>query len=65
MKHVFPLALVAVAIILALLLRTIVAPIYLLAGVIITYAATLGTIVLVFLDGFGFTGLDFTIPIIV
>jgi RND superfamily putative drug exporter len=65
MKHVFPLALAIVAVILALLLQALLGPIYLLIGVVLTYAATLGTIVLVFLDGAGFAGLDFTIPIIV
>ena len=65
MEHVFPLAIAIVAIILALLLRAVVAPIYLLIGVVITYAATLGVITLVFLNGFGFVGLDFTIPIVV
>ncbi len=65
MKHVFPLALAIVAVILALLLQAVLAPAYLLVGVVLTYAATLGAIVLVFLDGAGFVGLDFTIPIIV
>jgi RND superfamily putative drug exporter len=65
MKHVFPLALAIVAVILALLLAAVLGPLYLLIGVVLTYAATLGTIVLVFLDGAGFAGLDFTIPIIV
>jgi putative drug exporter of the RND superfamily len=65
MKHVFPLALAIVAVILALLLQAVLAPFYLLVGVVLTYAATLGTIVFVFLDGAGFAGLDFTIPIIV
>jgi putative drug exporter of the RND superfamily len=64
-KHVFPLALAIVAVILALLLQAVLAPIYLLIGVVITYAATIGTISLVFLDGAGFAGLDFTIPIII
>jgi RND superfamily putative drug exporter len=64
-EHVFPLALAIVAVILALLLRALVAPIYLLLGVILTYVATLGVITLVFLDGAGFEGLDFTIPIVV
>ena len=36
-----------------------------LIGVVLTYAATIGAIVFVFLDGAGFAGLDFTIPIIV
>jgi putative drug exporter of the RND superfamily len=65
MEHVFPLALLIVAVILALLLRSLVAPILLLIGVVLTYVATLGVITLVFLDGFGFAGLDFTIPIVV
>lgn len=65
MQHVFPLALVIVALILALLLRALIAPIYLLIGVVLTYAATLGAITLIFLRGLGFVGLDFTIPIIV
>ena len=64
-KHVFPLALGIVAVILALLLRALIAPIYLLIGVVLTYVATLGVITLVFINGFGFVGLDFTIPIIV
>jgi putative drug exporter of the RND superfamily len=64
-EHVFPLALAIVAVILALLLRALLAPLYLLVGVVLTYVATLGVISLVFLDGFGFVGLDFTIPIVV
>ncbi len=65
MEHIFPLALGIVAVILALLLRALVAPLYLLVGVVLTYTATLGVITLVFVDGFGFEGLDFTIPIVV
>lgn len=64
-EHVFPLALAIVAVILALLLRALIAPLYLLVGVVLTYVATLGIITLVFLDGFNFEGLDFTIPIVV
>ena len=64
-EHVFPLALAIVAVILALLLRALLAPLYLLLGVVLTYAATLGVITLVFIKGFGFVGLDFTIPIVV
>ncbi len=64
-EHVFPLALVIVAVILALLLRALLAPLYLLFGVVLTFVATLGVITLVFINGFGFEGLDFTIPIVV
>lgn len=65
MEHILPLALGIVFIILALLLRALVAPVYLLIGVVLTYVATLGAISLVFLDGAGFVGLDFSIPIVV
>jgi RND superfamily putative drug exporter len=64
MEHVFPLALAIVAVILALLLRALLAPVYLLVGVVLTYVATLGVITLVFIKGLGFSGLDFTIPIV-
>lgn len=64
-KHVFPLALGIVAIILGLLLRALLAPLYLLVGVVLTYVATLGVITLVFIEGLGYVGLDFTIPIII
>ncbi len=63
--HIFPLALAIVAVILGLLLRAVLAPLYLLVGVVLTYVATLGVISLVFLDGLGYEGLDFTIPIVV
>ncbi|HEX3947616.1 MAG TPA: MMPL family transporter [Acidimicrobiales bacterium] len=65
MEHVFPLALAIVAVILALLLRALIAPIYLLIGVVLTYVATLGVVSLIFLTGLNYSGLDFTIPIVV
>jgi RND superfamily putative drug exporter len=64
MVRIFPLALAIVAVILALLLRALLAPVYLLIGVVLTYTATLGVIALVFLGGLGYPGLDFTIPIV-
>jgi RND superfamily putative drug exporter len=63
--RIIPLALLIVAIILALLLRAVIAPIYLLIGVVLTYVATLGVITLVFINGLGYDGLDYTIPIVV
>jgi RND superfamily putative drug exporter len=65
MERIVPLALAIVAVILALLLRALVAPLYLLAGVVLSVTATLGIITLVFIHGLGFAGLDFTIPIVV
>ena len=61
--RILPLALLIVAVILALLLRAILGPIYLLIGGLLTYAATLGVIVLIFINGFNFVGLDFSLPI--
>jgi len=65
LRLVIPLALVIVALILGLLLWAVVAPLYILVGVILTYVATLGTISLIFLKGAGYTGLDFVMPIVV
>lgn len=64
-KLVFPLAFVIIAVILALLLRALVAPLWLLVGVSLTFGATVGATVLVFLKGISWSGLDFSIPIVV
>jgi putative drug exporter of the RND superfamily len=64
-KLVFPIALGIIFVILALLLQSVVAPLYLLIGVAITYVATIGVSVLVFLKGFGWAGLDFSLLIVV
>ncbi len=65
LRLVIPLAIVIVAVILGLLLRALVAPLYVLGGVVVTYVATLGSISFVFLDGAGYRGLDFVLPIVV
>jgi putative drug exporter of the RND superfamily len=64
-KLVFPIALGIIFVILALLLQSVVAPVYLLIGVAITYVATIGVSVLVFLKGLGWSGLDFSLLIVV
>jgi RND superfamily putative drug exporter len=61
---VFPVALGIILLILALLLQAVVAPLYLLVGVGLSYIATLGVTVLVFIFGGGISGLDFSIPIV-
>jgi RND superfamily putative drug exporter len=63
-KVVFPVAAAVIAVILAGVLRSLVAPLYLLAGTGLGYLATLGASVLVFQKGAGLAGLDFTIPIV-
>jgi RND superfamily putative drug exporter len=61
---VFPVAAVIIALILALVLRSVVAPLYLLASVGLGFAATLGSTVLLFQHGSNSNGLIFMLPII-
>ncbi|QLY31800.1 MMPL family transporter [Nocardia huaxiensis] len=61
---VFPVAALLIMIVLALLLRSLVAPWYLMASVFLGFAATLGAAVLVFQQAQGHSGLIFTLPII-
>lgn len=63
-KIVFPVAAVLIMIVLALLLRSVVAPLYLMASVFLGFAATLGASVLVFQNIEGNSGLAFTMPVI-
>jgi RND superfamily putative drug exporter len=61
---VFPVAAVLIMIILGLLLRSVVAPWYLIASVGLGFAATLGSTVLLFQNIGGDSGLIFMLPII-
>jgi RND superfamily putative drug exporter len=63
-RVVFPVAFALIAVILGLLLLSIVAPVNLLAGVALTYAATLGALSLVFITATGDSGIDFSNPIV-
>jgi putative drug exporter of the RND superfamily len=65
MKVVFPVAGLLIGLILMVMLRSLVAPLYLMASVVLGFAATLGTSVLVFQGAVGEPGLQFSIPIIV
>jgi RND superfamily putative drug exporter len=62
-KVVFPVAAIVIAIILALLLRSLVAPWYLMISVGLGFGATLGAAVIVFQDFQGKEGLIFLLPI--
>jgi RND superfamily putative drug exporter len=62
-KVVFPVAAIVIAIILALLLRSLVAPWYLMASVGLGFGATLGAAVIVFQHIQGKEGLIFLLPI--
>jgi putative drug exporter of the RND superfamily len=62
---IFPVAGVLIALILALLLRSLVAPIYLMLAVMLGYAASLGATVFVFQGIGGEPGVLFLLPILV
>jgi RND superfamily putative drug exporter len=61
---VFPVAAILIMVVLALLLRSLVAPWYLMASVFLGFAATLGASVLVFQHLRHESGLIFTLPVI-
>ncbi len=63
-KVIFPVAAVLILLILALLLRSVVAPFYLLAGVWLGFAATLGATVIVFQGIGGSPGVMFMMPMV-
>ena len=59
---VLPLILLAIGVVLALLLRSLIAPLYLMATIAFTYFATLGLVVVVFIVLVGQTGLGPAVP---
>lgn len=61
---IFPAAAALIALVLVLLLRSVVAPLYLLAAVDLGFTSTLGATVAVFQGLAGYVGLDFSLPII-
>ncbi len=64
LRLIFPLAAGLILLVLIALLRSITAPLYLLAAVALEFAATLGATVLVFQGAVGEPGLGFTIPLV-
>jgi putative drug exporter of the RND superfamily len=62
LKHIVPIAVLVIGIILALVLRSLVAPLYLLASVVISYLASLGLAVIVFIYFGHQGGLTFILP---
>ncbi len=59
---IVPVAVVAIALLLALVLRSLVAPLYLIVSVVISYLAALGVATLVFVDLGGQSGIIFILP---
>lgn len=64
MSVILPVAAVLIALILALLLRSVVAPVYLIVAVLLGFAATLGTAVYVFQGLQDKPGVTFQLPIV-
>jgi RND superfamily putative drug exporter len=60
--YIVPVAIVAIGILLALVLRSLVAPLYLIISVALSYLAALGVSTLVFIDIAGNGGLTFILP---
>jgi putative drug exporter of the RND superfamily len=65
MKIIFPLAGLAILLILLLTLGSVIAPLYLMASVVLGFAATMGASVLLFQHVLGHNGLDFQLPLVV
>jgi putative drug exporter of the RND superfamily len=62
LKHIFPIAILAIGILLALVLRSLIAPLYLIASVGLSYLAALGLSVIVFIKIGNSGGLEFFMP---
>lgn len=62
-RLIIPLVLLAILVILMLLLRAVVAPVILIASVVLSFAAALGVSALVFEYVFGFPGADPSVPL--
>ena len=60
--RIFPVAIIVIAILLALVLRSLIAPLYLIASVAVSYLAAFGVSVLLFQDAAGTGGLSYFIP---
>ena len=60
--RILPVVALVLALLLGLLLRSIVAPLYLVASVVLSYTASLGLAVLIFVTVGGQLGINFTLP---
>lgn len=62
LKKIIPVVLVVIGILLAIMLRSLIAPLYLIATVGLSYLAALGFAMLLFVHGQGEDGLNFILP---
>jgi RND superfamily putative drug exporter len=59
---VIPIAVAVIAVLLALVMRSLIAPVYLIASVVLSYFSALGLTVLVFMTAAGQSGMTFILP---
>ncbi|HZR49569.1 MAG TPA: MMPL family transporter [Streptosporangiaceae bacterium] len=62
LRTVIPIAIAVIAVLLALVMRSLVAPLYLIASVVLSYFSALGLTVLVFIKAAGQPGMTFILP---
>jgi putative drug exporter of the RND superfamily len=62
LAHVIPIAIIVIGVLLALVMRSLVAPLYLIASVALSYFAALGLAVIVFIKLGGSGGITFILP---
>jgi len=62
LRTVIPIAIAIIAVLLAVVMRSLVAPLYLIASVVLSYFSALGLTVLVFVKAAGQPGLTFILP---
>jgi putative drug exporter of the RND superfamily len=62
LRHIVPVVVVVIGVLLALVLRSLVAPLYLIVSVVLSYLASLGLAVLLFIHLRGEDGLTFFLP---
>ena len=62
LAHVIPIAIIVIGVLLALVMRSLVAPLYLIASVAISYFAALGLAVIIFIELGGSGGITFILP---
>jgi RND superfamily putative drug exporter len=62
LRHIVPIAVLAIGIVLAVVLRSLIAPLYLILSVVLSYLASLGLSVIVFIKIGGSGGIVFLLP---
>ena len=62
LRTVIPIAIAVIAVLLALVMRSLIAPLYLIVSVVLSYFSALGLTVLVFIHAAGQPGLTFILP---